>query len=67
LSGLVKIVRWENTLWQLMLVQFAKRVTQGSTRQQKKIVALIVQEESIKKKPQYFMNATHAKLDTAST
>jgi hypothetical protein len=45
----------------------AKVVEQGSTHQQKKIVALIVQEENIKKKPQYYGNAPRAPLDTAST
>jgi hypothetical protein len=45
----------------------AKVVTQGSTRQQEKIVALNVQEESIKKMPQYYGIALYAQLDTAST
>jgi hypothetical protein len=64
----VQIVSMECTKMKMMFqLLYVKVVAKGSTRQQKKSVAVIVQKERFKKFPQYFMNAPHAQLDSAST
>ena len=68
LVSVFQIVSMERTKIKIMFqLLYVKVVAKGSTRQQKKAVALIVQEERIKKIPQYFMNAPNAKPDSAST